>query len=209
MGTVSLLLNQFLLKIYTMIDFDFLISDTHFGHTNIIKYCDRPFKDCDQMLEVIVNNYNNLVSHSSKVLFMGDIFFTGFDNSCDIMHSLNGSKYLLRGNHDKRLTDSQFARMGFVEIYGTYQKTKIDGSGVYLSHYPFNGYSKDNRYGKYRPPIDGTVIVHGHTHDKHRLTLQNTVHIGVDAWDFGPAPIGEVSKLVKKVYEKALKKETP
>ena len=40
----------------------FVTADTHFNHENIIKYCNRPFKDVNEMNEVIINNWNSVVS---------------------------------------------------------------------------------------------------------------------------------------------------
>lgn len=39
----------------------FLTSDTHFNHTNILRYCNRPFKTVGQMNETIITNWNNVV----------------------------------------------------------------------------------------------------------------------------------------------------
>lgn len=39
----------------------FFTSDTHFNHTNILRYCNRPFKTVGQMNETIITNWNNVV----------------------------------------------------------------------------------------------------------------------------------------------------
>lgn len=39
----------------------FFTSDTHFNHTNIIRFCNRPFKDVTHMNETIIANWNSVV----------------------------------------------------------------------------------------------------------------------------------------------------
>ena len=51
----------------------FYISDLHFGHDNIIKYDNRPFKNTKEMEEKIIENWNNTVDNDDTVYILGDV----------------------------------------------------------------------------------------------------------------------------------------
>jgi calcineurin-like phosphoesterase family protein len=183
-------------------EFEAYTSDLHYSHKNIIRYCNRPFVDVEEMREQLIDRYNSVIGHNDRVLFIGDIFFCGFDDAKQIMRRLGGIKYLIRGNHDKNFTDKQLLHLGFEAVYPSYYQTWFGNSRVWYSHYPYAGYSADARYLDRRPPNDDAVIVHGHTHEKTKLTNNNTVHIGVDGWDFRPAMRDEVYPLVLEAAER-------
>ena len=52
-------------------------SDYHFGHANIIKYCNRPFETVEEMNEVIIRKHNERVKPEDTVFFLGDFIFKG------------------------------------------------------------------------------------------------------------------------------------
>ena len=51
-------------------------SDTHFDHKNIIKYCNRPFKDIDEMNAELERRWNAVVAPGDRVFHLGDFAFT-------------------------------------------------------------------------------------------------------------------------------------
>lgn len=53
----------------------FLTADLHFSHRNIIRFCKRPFTDVNQMDQVLVNNWNDVVQPDDLVYVVGDFQF--------------------------------------------------------------------------------------------------------------------------------------
>ena len=92
----------------------YVISDTHFGHKNIIKYCDRP----QYHEELMIVNWAKIIKETDVVLHLGDLMMGGddfYDHFKDnIASKLTGNKYIILGNHDKRKYD--YEAIGFKVI---------------------------------------------------------------------------------------------
>ncbi|MEL7644827.1 MAG: metallophosphoesterase [Anaerolineaceae bacterium] len=74
-----------------------IISDTHFFHENIGKYCNRP----ERWQELIIKNWNDRVSPDDTILHLGD-FALGKKSQIELLAGmLNGSLLLIQGNHDQ------------------------------------------------------------------------------------------------------------
>ena len=90
----------------------YVISDTHFGHANIIKYCDRPFNDADQMDSMLIKNWNEIITPDDIVWHLGDFALKNKEKTINYFRRLNGRKMLVLGNHD--IFPEQFYRdLGF------------------------------------------------------------------------------------------------
>lgn len=84
----------------------FITSDMHFGHANIIKYCNRPFKDVDDMNNKLIHNWNQRVKEDDIVYHLGDFCFKGgveggISKPQYWENQLNGKIIHIKGNHDK------------------------------------------------------------------------------------------------------------
>lgn len=79
----------------------FVISDHHFYHENIIKYCNRPFKNLREMNYVMIERWNSVVGKNDTVLHLGDFSFGDKRTVSRIRKHLNGKIYMVKGNHDK------------------------------------------------------------------------------------------------------------
>ena len=184
----------------------FFTSDLHFGHANIIKYCNRPFADVDEMNYALIRNWNHVVAPDDEVIVLGDFAMGKINETLPIAHQLNGTKYLVPGNHDRCWSGHpEKKRKGWVERYEDVGFTILsnelmlypDTTPTMLCHFPYVGDSHDSdRYVAHRPEDHGVTLLHGHVHDEWntatspRGTLM--INVGVDAHDYRPVPEREL-----------------
>ena len=77
----------------------YIVGDTHFGHENIKKYCDRP----DNYNELIIDNWKKIITNEDVVIHLGDVCFGRHNYWHNIIKSLPGRfKILCLGNHDHK-----------------------------------------------------------------------------------------------------------
>ncbi|MCC9021718.1 metallophosphoesterase [Bacillus nakamurai] len=173
---------------------NWFISDPHFGHKNIIKYegDKRPFTDTEHMDNVMIENFNNTVNEGDTVFWLGDMFFCNSKRIEYIVSRLKKTRnILIRGNHDKGISDTKFKRLGFDphRMY-LYENTII------LTHEPISQVNM-NRLIK---DFNICCNVHGHTHsDETGLDGLSHVCISVENTDFKPVTVDWISRKRWKV----------
>lgn len=133
---------------------NYYISDTHFGHSNVIDFDHRPYKNVQEMDEALINNWNNVVSNEDTVYILGDFCWLKEDEWLEYLWQLKGKKQLIRGNHDL-WSMSTILKKEFADIK-EYKEITDNGRHVIMCHYPLLCYK-----GSYDPK---TWMLHGHTH---------------------------------------------
>lgn len=174
---------------------DFFTSDHHFGHRNIIDYCQRPFKLVKDMDEFMIERWNEMVGPGDLVYHLGDFGLKDISNLKLIMERLNGNKVLIRGNHDKHTRAAYINRIGFLEVYD-----HLEVHGLKLCHYPETPEEPQlDRYAKSRPKLeDKQWLMCGHIHDRWRIKGRQ-FNVGVDVNDYYPLPVKQVLEEIENV----------
>lgn len=185
-------------------------SDLHFGHTNILGYCDRPFDTVEEMDVAFIDRWNWVVEPDDEVWVLGDWSLGGnFQRSLGYVAGLNGRKILLPGNHDKnwkgrpkRVDDSVYLNAGFSRVvHGDLGvvEFQVAGHDVLLSHFPYGPAGRyDHRYSAWHPTNEGKFLLHGHVHSTEKMFGPNEIHVGVDAWNYFPASEEEIGALINQ-----------
>lgn len=187
--------------------FDFWTSDLHLGHARINELSNRPFSSVDEMNETIIARWNSVVTAKDSVCLVGDICMGKIVDSLALIPRLNGTKFLIPGNHDrfhpaysagvtKQETWAQkYREVGF-EILPVEILTEIGGVNVKVCHFPYQGDShEEDRYQEFRPAKNG-VLIHGHVHEKWKIN-SGMINVGVDVWDFTPVSTEVLSELIQ------------
>lgn len=159
---------------------NFVTSDLHFGHKNIIKYENRPFQNIEEMDMTIIDIWNNTVSKEDTVYILGDFSWYKGEKTNLILKQLKGNKILIKGNHDKNfLKDIKFDKSLFQEICD-YKEIKINKTKIIMCHYPIIDWNGKN---------NGSIHLYGHVHTKankdteYMKTLEkeyNCINVGID-----------------------------
>ena len=177
-------------------------SDTHFGHYNIIKYTGRPFKTVEEMDETLIKNWNDRVKPGDIIFHLGDFGNGGSDKIKQVLTRLNGKKFMILGNHDRktfRAGHSQHFQAITQQMY-----IRVNGRAVYLNHYPFLCFA-----GTYRKPEDMVWQLFGHVHsgplnnnsaDSERLKYlwPTQYDVGVDNNNFCPVSWSEICEIINE-----------
>ena len=124
----------------------FIISDTHFNHQNIIKYCDRPFKDETHMNKVLIHNWNRVVGKNDVVIHLGDVALSSANKSIDVLKDSikhRGSTIRTYGSLGKPGEYQKYLKVHLQEgsecgKNNIVKKIKVGGRGTYYC----DGYQK-------------------------------------------------------------------
>lgn len=156
----------------------FMTSDCHYGHKNIIRFCNRPFKDVVEMRESLIKNWNDRVTYQDSVYVLGDFSFEKNDeDTSNILNRLNGQKFLVLGNHDNHLKSKSLSKFSWVKNY--YELRDGDNKLV-LFHFPISVWNKGHH---------GSYHLHGHVHGSHNDCKIRRYDVGVDVVNHNYAPV--------------------
>ena len=155
-----------------------IVSDTHFGHNNILKFKDkdsnpiRPgFSSTEEMDEHMIECWNNVVKDGDIVYHLGDVFF---DNGHTVLSRLKGRKRLLLGNHDngksKHLQDN-FQKVLLWRMFPEF--------GLLLTHVPVHPDSLG---------VKAQKNVHGHLH-QNLIADDRYINVSVECINYTPVNI--------------------
>lgn len=177
----------------------FFTADPHYDHSNVIKYCNRPFKDIQEMNDTLINNWNSVVGNDDTVFIGGDMgFLKGKHRLKEILYDLKGNKILITGNHDYQ---NKIHNMGgnFKGIYDTVHFRVRDKEledkmmKIVINHFPFAHWFR------------GYVHLHGHIHTGNSSIGHEKVDfmptrydIGVDNNNFIPISYEDLKIIITK-----------
>lgn len=167
-------------------------ADHHFGHSNIIKFCNRPFDSTNEMNEAFIQTWNKWVNPNDHVFHLGDFSFSGNINE-KILPRLNGKKNLIVGNHDpiKKFNDFQKSLWNSIQENLIFN---INENKIFLAHRPHRAWD-----GSYH----GSFHLFGHVHGRfENIPYGRSMDVGVDptAWrtgEYRPVNLDEILEILK------------
>lgn len=162
---------------------NYIISDTHFNHKNIVGYENRPFESIEYMNKSLINNWNSVVKKKDTVYHLGDFAFGNKVYIKSILSQLNGKKVLIMGNHDRRIKKNPvfWLECGFDVVYDYPIIYKGD---FILSHEPL-------------ADIGRFYNIHGHIHS--RCNNSNKyINVSVEQTNYRPVNLDSIVSKYRK-----------
>jgi calcineurin-like phosphoesterase family protein len=163
----------------------FIVGDTHFGHSAIIRMCGRPFVDVYEMNEAMVAGWNAVVRADDTVIHLGDFAHRYPPAKLPLLFgSLNGRKHLIRGNHDRKET----LALAWESVSDVVH-TSIDSQRVTLCHYAMRTWPGIRK---------GALQLYGHSHG--RLPgNQQSMDVGVEVMGWSPVRMNQIKAVMAEL----------
>ncbi len=167
-------------------------ADLHLGYTPILHDTARPFANVEEMDEVLIQNWNNIVAPEDTVYIVGDLAYNHGLTPVQYLARLQGHKHLIRGNHDTGIQDA--ARFyAYCDAVTDFWELEDQGIHIILCHYPI-------LHEK------GGYMIHGHMHNQRNHAYQllkelpKVLNAGVDINFYRPVTLEELIENNRKYY---------
>jgi calcineurin-like phosphoesterase family protein len=173
----------------------FFTSDPHFGHANIIKYCNRPFASVQEMDRTIIDRWNKRVAKDDTLYCLGDWCIWRGSKSIDQIaaeyrEQINcGQIVLIWGNHDRKGRRNEKFQKLFAGTFDLLELT-VGDQLIVLCHYAMRVWNRSHH---------GSYHLYGHSHgslpdDPNARSFD----CGVDSFNFYPIRYEEVVDLMAR-----------
>lgn len=187
----------------------FFTSDLHFGHRNVLRFCNRPFENTKEMEKSLIGNWNSVVNDNDVVFILGDIMW--FDSRTDakrVLEQLKGKEiHIVPGNHDN-LTNFEYLSERFIvhDSCVTLLIETFNGKNeIFLCHFPLATWPHYEQnalhfFGHIHsgPVSDAEIDVIG----KDLVVKDGLCYdVGVDNNNYTPIEIRDVYKKLNKVWK--------
>lgn len=150
----------------------FYTADLHFGHENVLRLDNRPWKTTFEMQDALVKNWNSVVTGADTIYILGDFCWRKADDWVELLADLKGNKVLIQGNHDLKEYPQRVKNM-FQDIKDI--KTIDDkGRKVTMCHYCMPFYSRNRDPNAYH--------LYGHIHNTYEHEMIEELRLALKSY---------------------------
>ena len=180
-------------------------ADHHYGHANIIKFQEdtRPFSSIEEHDEFGIKMWNEQVSPSDDVYYLGDFTLRDWKFASSVIKRLNGSINFIYGGHDHRwyydVSASEMEELNITllgELTTIFSPThKLQDKyplPIVLCHYAMLRWDRSHF---------NSLHLFGHSHGKLENPSPNSMDIGIDTSSFKLYSIDEVVTILGETGE--------
>lgn len=149
-------------------------SDLHHMHSRICELTNRS-KDTTQEnhTEWLIDMWNKNVTPADICYVLGDYSFAKkYNDIAKFTERLNGTKILIKGNHDRREHLNQLVRDNLIVAWYDYKEIKLGETSAVLFHFPVKFWHKQ---------AHGSIHLHGHLHGANSGLDGKVLDIGLDS----------------------------
>ncbi len=175
----------------------YVTSDAHFGHRNIIEFCNRQFGDVHSMNKHMTESWNKVIKPEDEVYYLGDFSLTMSKRFArNLLCKLNGIKYMIKGNHDRTYMLNNYKNSGLIQWWDySHEMSYVHNGKTYnfsMSHYPH-----------YPSKGSDIICLHGHVHGIYEhhgeyVHAPGVIDVGVDNVGYEPLSIVQIIEYIER-----------
>ncbi len=154
----------------------FYVGDTHFGHSAVIRFNNRPFSTVEEMDNTLLSNWQSIVGADDEVYIVGDLIFRAKKPPEYYLERLTGRKHLILGNHDRWAKRVDLDKC--FESVSQIKEIHDADRHIVLCHFPMVEWPRSHY---------NSILVFGHIHNRttgegfnYYLSRKNMLNAGVD-----------------------------